>query len=606
PANTMPALQEPSEYAEAPALSVSDYKPLGASPGEESKEVAELGVPIMQETTHPEIGPSFETPAKSRKDKKKSKKPTALAWEDDIPVAVVESSTVPNEEQEGATDRKVEHPTKDIMADDGTIGNQDFPVSKKGRKKGKKAKQSAWDDDVPEAVAEDVELLTKFVEAGHEQPSEAIIEDTLSLDQEPLQSKKDEKPSKKAKAFGWEENDELSIQPAVDSSQADIPIPEAEVEKEVLSEPLEHSAEIAFETPISKKGKKKGKKSKFMPWEEEEATAPTQDDQQQQDLGLSEAKVAGKDSGVTVEAPAEETAEYMVEQLAPKKSKKGKKSKFGDFDEEELPSTPLENKEIPLDVTPFESAPNIEIPSDTQQNEVVKEAANTFFEPPKEIKKSEKSKFIEESPVSPPKDDTSARDPVFTETDIVPEGVGKALEATKQEEEPVGSFEAPSSKKGKKKGKSKFMDRDEKPSIAPPTDEFDQQKPVPTESEPIIEQFGDIQKPTEEREAVVPADDSSIAKKGKKKGKKSKYLDWDEEPSTSLLTDEANQQEPVPTESESTLAQVNELQPAEEQEASVLRDELAIGKKEKKKGRKSKFVGFNDEPSIPAVNDEPA
>ncbi|KAL9007893.1 MAG: hypothetical protein Q9180_009563, partial [Flavoplaca navasiana] len=104
PADTMPTLENPAE--DAPALSVSDNKPLGGSPGEKSKEVAEIGVPIMEETTQPEIGPSFETPVKSRKDKKKSKKSKASAWEDDIPVAVVESSTVPNEEQEGVTDRK--------------------------------------------------------------------------------------------------------------------------------------------------------------------------------------------------------------------------------------------------------------------------------------------------------------------------------------------------------------------------------------------------------------------------------------------------------------------------------------------------------------------
>ncbi|KAL9625907.1 MAG: hypothetical protein Q9204_007743, partial [Flavoplaca sp. TL-2023a] len=459
------------------------------------------------------------------------------------------------------------------------------------------------------AVTEDVEPLTELVESGHEQPSEAIIEDTPALDQEPLQSTKDKKTSKIAKTFGWEENDELSIQPAADPSQADVPIPEAEVEKGVLSEPLEQPAEIAFETPISKKGKKKGKKSKFMPWDEEEATVFTQDDQQQQSLVLSEAKVAGEDPGVTVEAPAEQTPKYIVEQPTPKKNKKkGKKSKFVDFDEEETPSTTLENKEVLLDATPSESAPNTEIPSDTQQTELVEEAADAFFEPLKEIKKSEQSKFIEESSPSSPKDDASALDPVFTDTDIVPERVGEALEETKQEEEPVDSFEDPSSKKGKKKGKrSKFVDWDEKPSIALPTDETDQQKPVPTESEPIIEQFGDIQKPTEEGEAVVPADDSSTAKKGKKKGKKSKYVDWDEEPSTPLSTDAASQQEAVPTESEPTLAQVNELQPAEEQEGIVFRDELAIGKKDKKKkGRRSKFVGFNDEPSIPPLNNEPA
>ena len=606
PADTTPALQEKSEYAGAPALSVFDDKSLGASPGEESKEVPGIGVPIMHETTQPEIGPSFETPAKSREDKKSSKESTASAWEDDIP-AVLESSTVPNEEQ-GVTDRNVEHPTKDTIADDRTIGIQALPVSKKGKKKGKKAKQSAWDDDVAETVTEDIEPLIALDEAGQKQPSEAIIEDTSAIDQEPSESKKDKKTSKISKAFGWEENDELSIQPATDSSQADVPIPKAEVENDGLSEPLEQSAEIAVQTPISKKGKKKGKKSNFMPWDEEEATVSTRDDQQQQSLVLSEAKVAGKDPGVTVKAPAEQTLEYIVEQPTPKKNKKmGKKSKFVDFDEEEIPSTTLENKEALLDATPLESAPNIKIASDTQQTELVEEVADSFFEPPKEIKKSGKSKFIEESSPSSPKDDASARDSVFTETDIVPGRVGEALEGTKQEEEPIDSFEDQSSKKGKKKGKrSKFVDWDKKPSIALPTDEIDRQKPVPTESEPIIEQFGDIQKPTEEGEAVVPADDSSIAKKGKKKGKKSKYGDWDEEPSTPLPSDEANQQEPVPTESESTLAEVNEPQPVEEQKAVVLGDELAIGKKKKKKGKQSKFLGFNDERSIPPVNDEPA
>ncbi|KAL8879583.1 MAG: hypothetical protein Q9192_008202, partial [Flavoplaca navasiana] len=127
PVDTMPTLEKPAEDTVASAFSVSDSKPLGGSLGEESEEVAEFGVPIVDETTQPEIGPSSEIPVKSRKDKKKSKKSKASAWEDNMPVAVVESSTFLNEEQEGVTDRMVEHPTKDIIADDGTIGIQAFP-----------------------------------------------------------------------------------------------------------------------------------------------------------------------------------------------------------------------------------------------------------------------------------------------------------------------------------------------------------------------------------------------------------------------------------------------------------------------------------------------
>ncbi|KAL8852755.1 MAG: hypothetical protein Q9221_002385 [Calogaya cf. arnoldii] len=664
-----------------PAISVPHDEPLSELPKDEPDHGAEGDTPAIDEITSADLAPLFETREKSKKDKKKGKKTKVAAWEDDSPT-VGEFSTEPNEAQERPIDRDIKQPTGDIALDTEAMDAQVFPVSEKERKKGKKAKQSAWEDDNPEASTGAIEPTAELIEAEHEQPFEAVIDDAPAMTEEPTQSKKekkDKKKSKKSKALAWEEDEEPSLEPAAESFQIIVPLQENESVGEPSAEPAEQSVETTLETPGSKKGKKKGKKSKFVAWDEDESTVPIPDEPQQQAEALPEAEVIGEDPEVSVEAAADGIPGVVEEQpLAKKSKKKGKKSKLVDFDEEaSLP--PSRDEEALLAPTPLETEANLEVSKDIQQPEIVEDVPDVPKEPAssKRGKKGKKPKFVdftEDSPIVSAADETNTRDPILTEHEAVaeipqdvnkqtkleeesfgsfdqqsykkgktskksklvdstedspivsaagetrsrdpvltePEVVAKVpeevLEQTKLEEESIGLFEQQSSKKGKKKSKkSKYVDWEEEPTIPSPRDEIDQQEPIPIENEVAKERIKDIQMPSEERDTVLPTDDSSVPKKGKKKGKKSKFMDWDEEPSIPLSKDEGAQQEPISTESELASEVIEDVQrPPEESETVLPSSESPMAKEKQKKSRKSKFVAWDDEPSVPSVEDDAA
>ncbi|KAL8651807.1 MAG: hypothetical protein Q9226_004536, partial [Calogaya cf. arnoldii] len=611
--DTTLALQELSKGTGTPAISIPDDEPLSELPKDESDHGAEDDTLAFDETTPADLAPVFETRVKSKKDKKKGKKAKVAAWEDDSPT-VGEISTDPTEAQERPIDRDIEQPIDNVALDNEAVGAQALPVSRKEKKKSKKVKQSAWEDDVPEASTGVIEPRTELIKAEHEQPFEAVIDDAPAIAEEPIQSKKEKKDKKKSKiskALIWEEDEEPSLEPAAESSQIVVPLHENESVRELSAEPAEQSAETTLETPSSKKGKKKGKKSKFVAWDDEESTVPIPDEQQQQAEALPEVGVVGEDPEVSVEAAAEEIPEVIEEQpLAKKSKKKGKKSKFVDFDEDP-PLPPSQDEEAVLYPTPLETKANLEVSRDIQQPEIVEEVPDVPKEPSssKKGKKGKKSKFVdftENSPIASATDETSSRDPILTEPEVVAKVSEEVLEQTMLEEESIGLFEQQSSKKGKKKGKkSKYVDWEEEPTIPPPRDETDQQEPIPIESQVPKERMGDIQMPSEERETVLPTDDSSVPKRGKKKGKKSKFMDWDEEPSIPLSKDEGAQQEPISTEPE-LASEIIVQRPAEEGETVLPFSESPMTKEKQKKGKKSKFVAWDDEPSVPSVEDDAA
>ncbi|KAL8670866.1 MAG: hypothetical protein Q9168_004613, partial [Polycauliona sp. 1 TL-2023] len=568
PRDTTLALEELPESTETPAVPVPDDEYLGGLPREPSGGVAGDETFTIEGTTQADREPSLETSTKSKKEKKKGKKSKALAWEDDSPAAVVQPSTEASEAQEKALDAQIEKPIEDLTAGDEAIAPSILPVSKKDKKKKKKANQSAWYDDVPEASTEAIEPLSESVQLEREQPSEFVV----------------------------------------------VPDQEAELVEEPSAQPPEPSAETAFETPSSKKGKKKGKKSKFVAWDEEEPTIPTQDEPQQPTTATQEAAIGDDGQAVTVETPADERTETIEDQSAAKKGKKkGKKSKYVDFDDEPVVSQ-SKDEEIPLDSTPLETEPEAAVPSDTLQTvEPVEEAANTFDEQPKKSKKSKKSKFVdftEESSVPSPVEESISRDPILTEPELVAEEPKEILEETNLREESIDSFEPSTSKKSKKKGKkSKFVDWDEEPSLPKVPlveDEADQRAPISTESEVATEQTGDVLEPAGKEEATVVPEDSPAIPKKKKKGKKSSFVAWDDEPSV------------PPVEDETALGSRDKAQAVEQTSSDLpvkdgavleLNEDLAMttpkSKKDKKKAKKAKALSWEDEEASPAIEEEP-
>ncbi|KAL8998059.1 MAG: hypothetical protein Q9169_002827 [Polycauliona sp. 2 TL-2023] len=617
-ADTTLASEQLTRSTEILATPTAEDEPMIPFPKGESDQAAADEFPTIDETTHADLEPSFETPAKS-----KSKKSRVSDWVDDSLGNVPEPSIEPAEVTKDAKDGNIEQPSGELAVDPEAVPTQAFPMSKKDKKKSKKAKQLAWDEGVPEASTEAIEPPTEFIEAEHEQPSENTTEDIPTTVEEPFQSKKSKK-SKKSKALAMEEGEEPKDKSAAEAPEVDVPVKQATLADDLPAEPTEPSAEILFESASSKKGKKKGKKSKFVAWDEEEPVVPTLDEPQQQDVAPKDVETVDDDPDITVEVP---TAETLEEHATAKKSKgKGKKSKFVDF-EDEPSSTPAIDEETPLIQTPLEPESNAEVPSDIlQPPQTVEKIADIPDEQPKKSKKSKKSKFVdftEESTLPLPTDETSTRDSITTEPEFVSEEPNKVPEQTKAGESSIDTFEQPSSKKGKKKGKkSKFVDWDGEPPSSVATEKRDQQKTTPTESQVAVEEIEDIPKPTEEKEsamladdtptapthdeesAVLPVDGSPIPKK-KKKGKTSKFVDWDDEPTIPSVQDSADQQASILTDPDLGIEQVREsrelaAEPIGEEEVAQPPN---VARKEKKKGKKSKFVAWDDEPSVPSVED---
>ncbi|KAI4263313.1 MAG: hypothetical protein L6R42_001536, partial [Xanthoria sp. 1 TBL-2021] len=596
PRVTTLALEELPKSTRVPAISVPDNEPLGELSRKEPDQGAEGGTPGFDETTQADLEPSFE----SKKDKKNSKKSKIAAWEDDKSVTLRELSTRPDEAQERAIDRKVEQSIENVAVDDEAVGAQVLPVSRKEKKKSKKAKQSAWDDDDPEEMRGAIEPPTQFIEAEHEQPLEAVIEGAPAIAQEPLQSKKDKKKSKKSKALSWEEEEEPSVELVAEPSQVVVPLREAELVEELSAEHAEQSAETAFKTSTSKKGKKKGKRSSFVAWDKDESIIPAEDEPRQQATALPEAEVV-EGPEVIDEAPAKDRSEIIEEQPTVKKSKKkGKKSQIVAFDEE--PSlSPSRDEEIPLDPIPLETESNLKIPSNFQQPGLAEEVADIPDERPKKSNKGKNSKFVdftEESSVLSPGGETSGPDPIFTKPEVVAEETKDVQEQTNLEDEFVDSFEQQTSTKGRK---SEFVDWEQASSLPSSKDETEQQGPTPTETELAIEQTGDIQRPTEEEEIVLPPNESPIAKKEKKNGKKSKSVALDEEPSFPSVEDEMGGKAREVNQTSINLPTADDdiLQPNEELVMTT-----AKSKKDKKKAKKAKALSWDEQPS-PAIEEPP-
>ena len=538
PGDTDLALEGLPKSTGSLAITIPDGEPLVKLQMKDPGNGAGSRNPAFNETIEGDSEPSVENRAKSKKDKKKSKKSKVAAWEDDSLETLGELSKEPKEAQDipnSLNSLRIEEPAEDVAVEDEIEGTL-FSVPRKEKRKAKKAKQSAWDDNISEAITGAVGPPRDFIEAEREQPSELVVEETPAIAPEPFQSKKDKRKSKKSKTFSMEE-EAPSVEPAVESSQLAVPLQKPELMEKISAEPAEPSAEIDFMTPTSKKGKKKSKKSKFVAWDEDETTIPAEDEPRQQAIAPPEAKVVDEDPEVIDETSAKDTFEIIDEQPPVKKGKKkGKKSKFVDFDEEPL-LTPPRDEEMPLDPIPLETESNVGIPSEFQQPQVVEDVTSIPEEAPKKRKEGKNSKlvgFTEELSVPSVGDDTSGPHPIFTQPEVVAGESKDVQEKTTPEDEFVDSFEQQIPIISRK---SELAGWEQASSIPSFKDGSEQQGPLPTEKELTIEPTGHIENPTQVEESVMPPKESPIAKKEKKKAKESKFVALGEEPSVPLIDD---------------------------------------------------------------------
>ena len=379
----------------------------------------------IPEASEPSLDDAFEEFSKSKKDKKKKKKKgmdremprvDEAALED--PQDVMERDPTAKTDEESTRSLDVpaprSSPFEDLQAQDQSQDQEpapeieDLPVktSKKDKKKGKKAKFLAFEDEaLPDAesttpasepleientekMPEDETQLVAAPSITDDQPRELEdVEDVLDdnkNDPEPEEefpvwgkSKKDKKKSKKAKALDLEEptptpEDTTQDKPRELEDAQDIP------------EDKKRDPEADEEFPVfvkSKKDKKKAKEAKAIDLEEPTATP---EDAQQESLAPvpteSARDISVDDSAGAVETPLDDDA-LLPEEAFSVKGKKGKKknkkSKPLAWEEEpdepgdpalEKPDTEELSKTENTYPTP-EAAPNIQESVDSGSNQ---------------------------------------------------------------------------------------------------------------------------------------------------------------------------------------------------------------------------------------------
>ncbi|KAI4194412.1 MAG: hypothetical protein LQ348_002650 [Seirophora lacunosa] len=283
----------------------------------------------------------------NKRDKKKSKKAKALASIHETPEAPTDT-VAPLD-----TDPPRVQATEPAVAESSAVFEEP-PKSKKDKKKAKKARASAWEDDAPEASAEASEAQRAFTDITIDEPSLPIVEETPSVTEEPLESKKGKKKTKKSKALSLEEDE--STNPKDESQQPEFTSIGAKAldgrSNEVEPLPVDESFRAPKEQSTSKKSKKKGKKAKFAGW----------DDEPVDDVAVAERTLDGE------EVLGEENVEVPDYLASSKKSKKkSKKSKSVAWDDEpsvSLSTDETEQGQVKDGPQEAEDDPDVQAPAD--------------------------------------------------------------------------------------------------------------------------------------------------------------------------------------------------------------------------------------------------
>ncbi|KAI4197023.1 MAG: hypothetical protein LQ346_003105 [Caloplaca aetnensis] len=486
------------------------------TPAELSEQKPEVSSEVLDLTEAAALEPAVgEAPATSKEDKKKSKKAKAVAWDGDVTETPAEGGESARDIEEAA----IYQPVESVIAD-ASVAVEEAPKSKKDKKKGKKAKALAWEDDATETPIEVPEAQQEF---GGTTANESLVEETLAVEEEPVLSKKDKKKGKKAKRLVLEDDEPG---PPTEDLQAQQVMERAADEPAV---PVTAETPIVEEEPALSKEDKKGKKATALPWEANAPEAPTIFPEAEQEVPQSTA-------GQPLQPVAEENTP-PVEEPAPlkKDKKKSKKAKFADWQEE--PSTTLTTESTEPEVISVQQTAVAEAPEDIQ--DAIEEGATEVpaeEAPLKKGKKGKKSKSMdweEDSMIASTPAETAGQSLVLGEGEAVAEPLGGAEGAIPAEAFEVQD-EPSSSEKSKKKGKkSKVVDSSDEPTVLSPTAEPDKQMLTSIEQDLVTEAPKAVGEAPVEASTEVPDQLSS--------SKKSKFVAWDDEPSIPPSRDEPEQ-----------------------------------------------------------------
>ncbi|KAI4289361.1 MAG: hypothetical protein L6R35_001375 [Caloplaca aegaea] len=389
----------------------------------------------------------------------------------------------------------------------------------------------------------------------------------------------------------------LGIKARTDLDAADLPTRDQEIPKDATLGPVADPANLAEESVLppaveetstkSKKDKKKSKKAKAMAWVDDIPEPPTE---------AIKPLATGPRSAPDTEPAVAESLAVLDEPSKVKKDKKKAKKAEASAWEDDVPETSAEAGEVQRELTNTAThEPPLLIveksPLGTQEP----------LESKKDKKKAKKSKAlaweVDESATSSRNESqqpegASIRAGAFDRrsNDVTP----------LQIEESFKDFgEQSTSKKSKNKSKkSNFVGWNDEPSAPSTPADNDEPIAVAADDETVAENTPAVEEVPEEEKAEV-LDYLASSKKSKKKGKKSKLVAGDDVPSVPSAP--ADNEAPIaPAVDQETVA---ENRPAVEdvprEENADVPDDLASFKKSKKKGKKSKFVGWNDERSVP-------
>ncbi|KAI4170866.1 MAG: hypothetical protein LQ343_004630 [Gyalolechia ehrenbergii] len=449
---------------------------------------------------------------------------------------------------------------------------------------------------------------------------------------QPPMSNKNKKKAKKAKAPQWE--DEF---PASEPGRVSHP---HEVVSDTTGGP---TSQAAFEAPVKiKKDKKKSKKAKFLDWLEEEQPGSLREPFE---MAKSGSEGNGYETVVRETVPLEPEAVLNEETSGGTTISEGPRENTEKLEAsalgENLPTLSYEQMAEPSENQTEIINPALEQASEPVNEEYLAVASGSLhkskhddtIETRPEVDESQREPETEEltesviedkptvseEPLKSKKDKKKAkRSRVETWEDDLPT-TSTRFEGPQQEaidmkiEEPTETIvkdnletveETSKSKKDKKKAKkAKGSAWGEQGPVALSAGESHQEA-LSAEPKTIGEQLRNAaEAQDEETVGNLPANQATM-KKGKKKGKKSKFAAWNEETSIPPSRDETDQQFPGSIEVDNVTQPVVEVDETKVEKEVEVPDIRTISKKGNKKGKKSNLVAWDEEPSVPSPSGE--
>lgn len=474
-------------------------------------------------------------------------------------------------------------------------------LSKKDKKKGKKAKGSAFDWSEPTTPATETEPELPV------ESKETQVEETPFEAPSRKMSKKDKKKAKAA-ALAWDEPEE-TVTPAevVEKAIEDQPTTtDANVEfpEQPSQAPVQEPELTPTDLPTRKLSKKDKKKAKAaaMVWEEpSETSTPVSEPQElisEEPTGLDTPPIAAESR----ELPQEDTSGFSAptRKLSKKEKKKAAKAAAFDWTEPEVsesqPELLSETRDVVQEDAGFNPEDSVGPVGDEPTPMSIEKSQTAAGEPII----SESHEGVRESIVPEPHE--VAQEPVIPEPQdvvhepIIPESQEVIHEPITSEEQKLVTEEPPVlsrklSKKDKKKAKAAALAWDEPVSdprdIEPTVSEF--QTPIGEESI--------ASEPQPPAVVEAPVLSCKLSKKDKKKAKAAAFA-WDE-PTTETTESTALD------ESQQTAADEVEQAPAIEQQEATDDRPTSSRKLSKKEKKKAKQASLWDEPTEPSPSATP-